>query len=204
MVPGGEDTYRQTRFQRDDGNQSYQILHSEMPSAQLVSWSLSSEFEIYLEVKRYPVEAWLYCIDMQQQIFIHLRLKPRCELFGQNSQVPYCKLEIINLNVIKVIPTCYRCGCYLKSLFLPTLSSFASLCSNWWFPPPHTAFHSLSIFSRAHTFIIRPYSTEWSASYVASSTRTSIKFACFDGRRFGVVAIILIDLAPEAVINRAH
>lgn len=30
MVPGGEDVYRETRFSRDDENQSYQILHSEM------------------------------------------------------------------------------------------------------------------------------------------------------------------------------
>lgn len=30
MIPGGEDVYRETRFSRDDENQYYQILHSEM------------------------------------------------------------------------------------------------------------------------------------------------------------------------------
>ena len=30
MIPGGKDVYRETRFSRDDENQSYQILHSEM------------------------------------------------------------------------------------------------------------------------------------------------------------------------------
>ena len=30
MIPGGEDTYRETRFRRDEENQSYKILHSEL------------------------------------------------------------------------------------------------------------------------------------------------------------------------------
>ncbi len=30
MIPGGEDTYRETRFRRDDENQSYEILQTEM------------------------------------------------------------------------------------------------------------------------------------------------------------------------------
>ena len=33
MVPGGDDNYRQTVFSRDDVNQSYRILRSEMPTA---------------------------------------------------------------------------------------------------------------------------------------------------------------------------
>ncbi|KAL7520039.1 hypothetical protein ACHAWX_005180 [Stephanocyclus meneghinianus] len=36
MVPGGKDTYRQTRFARDDDSRSYRILYSEMSSAQSV------------------------------------------------------------------------------------------------------------------------------------------------------------------------
>eukprot|EP00804_Cyclotella_cryptica_P030942 CCRYP_019609-RA/>CCRYP_019609-RA protein AED:0.25 eAED:0.25 QI:87/1/1/1/1/1/2/424/586 len=36
MVPGGEDTYRQTRFTRDDDRKSYRILYSEMSSTQPV------------------------------------------------------------------------------------------------------------------------------------------------------------------------
>ena len=32
MIPGGDDTYRQTRFSRDDDNKSYRILHSDMPA----------------------------------------------------------------------------------------------------------------------------------------------------------------------------
>lgn len=40
MIPGGQDTYRQTRFCRDDDNQTYQILYSEMPSPQSVTSNL--------------------------------------------------------------------------------------------------------------------------------------------------------------------
>jgi hypothetical protein len=28
MIPGGDDVYRETRFRRDDENQSYEILYS--------------------------------------------------------------------------------------------------------------------------------------------------------------------------------
>ncbi len=30
MLPGGKDKYRETRFQRDDENQTYRIIYSEM------------------------------------------------------------------------------------------------------------------------------------------------------------------------------
>lgn len=35
MIPGGDDTYRKTRFSRDDDNQTYKVRYSEMSSVQL-------------------------------------------------------------------------------------------------------------------------------------------------------------------------
>lgn len=36
MIPGGEDTYRETRFRRDDENQSYEILQTELETTSAV------------------------------------------------------------------------------------------------------------------------------------------------------------------------